>query len=232
MAIKSTGALADIPLFSGIGAATRKTLAARSAIRRIPARSVIFSEAAPAKHLHVLLRGSVEVFSSIRGSEATIDIISPTRSFILAAVICDALLLMSARTHQVSDILFLPSDVFRSAFRHDAVLAVNVAEELGRDFRTVVKHMRDQKLRTGKERLATYLLMLARENVGMNVFALPTTKRVLASLLGVQPASLSRAFAELSALGVSVSGNSIHVHDIAALAEFANTDWVIDNPWC
>lgn len=54
---------------------------------------------------------------------------------------------------------------------------------------------------------------------------------MLASLLGIEPPSLSRALASLGDAGVQIEGDMIRVVDIGALAEVAYSDWVVDDPW-
>ncbi len=221
----------NVPILSDISGSSRRSLTAVSEVRKFPARTLVFSEGVPAKHLHILLEGSVDLFGAVRGREATINVLRPGNAFILAAVVRSALTLMSARTMQASRILFIPADAFRSALREDPALAINVSLELGLNFRSMVKLLRDQKLRSSRERLAAYILRLARENIDKDSFKLPTTKRVLASLLGIEPASLSRTLASLGEAGIRIEGDIVHVEDIGALAEVANSDWVVDDPW-
>lgn len=219
------------PILAGVSGSTRRALLTNAEVRELPPRTLIFPEGVPAKHLHILLEGTVDLFGTVRGRDATINVLQPGSAFILAAVVRSALTLMSARTMQTSQVLYISADAFRSALREDPTLAVNVSLELGLNFRSMVKLLRDQKLRSSRERLAAYILRLARENIGKERFQLPTTKRVLASLLGIEPESLSRTLASLNEAGIRVEGDTIHIEDIAALAEVANSDWVVDDPW-
>jgi len=230
----STALLKDfrnVPVLTGISGSSRRALTAVSEVRKLPSRTVIFAEGVPAKHLHVLLEGTVDLYGTVRGREATMSVLVPGNSFILAAVVRNALTLMSARTMQASRVLYLPADTFRSTLREDPALAINVSLEIGLNFRSMVKLLRDQKLRSSRERLAAYILRLSREHVGTDSFQLPTTKRVLASLLGIEPASLSRILASLNDAGIRIEGDTIYVTDVGALAEVAYSDWVVDEPW-
>lgn len=221
----------NVPILTGISGTSRRALLAASELRKLPPRTLIFPESVTAEHLHILIEGTVDLFGTVRGREATINVLQPGNAFILAAVVRSALTLMSARTMQASRVLFIPADAFRSALREDPALAVNVSLELGLNFRSMVKLLRDQKLRSSRERLAAYILRLSRENQGRDSFKLPTTKRVLASLLGIEPESLSRTLASLSDAGVRVQGNAVHVEDIRALSDVAYSDWIVDDPW-
>lgn len=218
------------PLLVGIDERRRRKLVAASRTQTFPARSVIFTEGAPAKQLHILLDGLVELYAKAGDREATITLVRPGTPFILAAVVKDAVMLMSARAIERSRILLVPSEAFRRALHEDPALALNVSSELGTGWRTMVKHLRDQKLRSAKQRVAAYLIRLAREQSGNREIRLPVKKRVLASLLGVEPESLSRAFTELRSAGVEIVHNHVEVSDLAALEKIAHSNWPLDDP--
>lgn len=94
----------------------------------------------------------------------------------------------------------------------------------------MVRAVKNQKLRSGVERLANHLVMLraSEPGAGANV-VLRHEKRVLASLLGMTPENLSRAFAALRKIGVGVSGAVVTISNINALRALAKPDPLIDN---
>jgi len=220
----------EIALLAGIDDRVRRRLMAESFTRKLKPRTIIFAEGTPAAHLHILMSGAVELFGTSGGREAVIALLEPGDSFIMAAVVKDAVTLMSARTIEESQVLYVPAATFRQAMHVDPVLAVKVAMELGTGFRSMVKNLRDHKLRSAKQRLAAYLVRLARARKGEVEIELPVTKRVLSSLLGVEPESLSRVFLELRTIGVEMKRDQVYIADMAELEKLANSDWVIDNP--
>ena len=58
---------------------------------------------------------------------------------------------------------------------------------------------------------------------------LPQDKRTLASLLGMTPENLSRAFNTLKPYGVVVRGNKISLDDLEALTTLAKPNPLIDD---
>jgi CRP/FNR family transcriptional activator FtrB len=135
---------------------------------------------------------------------------------------------MSARSISETSLLFVPALRFREALHSDTELAVATAEELSGAFRTMVRQVRWQKLRTAKMRLATYLLLLCEPSRGPTRISLTIPKRLLASMLGLEPESLSRSFTSLSEHGVRVAGDIIDIDDPDALRRIASYDCVID----
>jgi len=146
----------------------------------------------------------------------------PLGTFILAATLKDAVYLMSARTLEPSRLLMIPSENVRKVFMEDQAFARAMSEELATRFRELVKLLKTQKLRTGVERLANYLLGQAVEENGQLVVNLTMEKTVLAAFLGMTPENLSRAFATLRLYGVEVNGSEIRItkpKDVQTLAK-------------
>ena len=102
-----------------------------------------------------------------------------------------------------------------------------ITVELSRSYRQAIKALKNQKLRTGAERLANWLLVAA-EAQGADSVMIDIEKRVLASYLGMTPENLSRAFATLGPHGVAPHGARIQLTDRTALQRFAGPDAMID----
>ena len=97
-------------------------------------------------------------------------------------------------------------------------------------YRSLVKDLKNQRLRSGLERLANWILA-HNEKIGCpGRFKLPMEKRALANLLGMRAEHLSRSLAELADLGVRVEGTEVTIVDFGALTEFAKPDPLIDDP--
>ena len=69
------------------------------------------------------------------------------------------------------------------------------------------------------ERVAEFLLSLTDCTSGAASIALPFDKTLIAGRLGMQPESLSRAFARLRSFGVQVVGSEVRIDDVAVLRE-------------
>jgi CRP/FNR family transcriptional activator FtrB len=96
-------------------------------------------------------------------------------------------------------------------------------------FSGVVRASKNQKLRGGVERLANYLLAQRMRQGDVEQITLPCEKRLLSSMLGMTPETLSRAFLALARYGVEVKGPVVTVPRNAALERFARPSCLIDN---
>lgn len=219
----------SLPLFEGVTPEALRELTAGAHVQRFPAGTMLLLEGDPVDFLYVLLEGQVELHGTWNDRETVLAVLQPTSSFILAAVVLEADALMSARTLDRCEILMIPGDALRRAMTLDARFAAVVSRDLAGGFRSMVRAIKNQKLRSGVERLANYLVALhASEATGENV-TLPHEKRVLASLLGMTPENLSRAFAALRPIGVSVNGAIVTISNLNALRALAKPDPLIDN---
>lgn len=218
----------ELSVFRHLSEQTFDRLLAGSFFQRFPAHVVLFVEGEPADFLHIVLDGGVELFSAWRDNETTMQIARPVSTFILAAVIKDAPYLMSARTLEPSSVLMIPSENIRTLISEDAGFGAAMVEELAACFRQVVKAQKNIKLRSGVERLANFLIAL--DHDGGGEVALPFEKKLLASLLGMSPENLSRAFATLKPYGVVVNGADVTLSKRKDLEALARPTALIDDP--
>ena len=218
----------DLDLFTGMESQRFDELMQASFLQRFPSGVQLITEGECCDFLHVVIEGRVELFASSGGRQTTITFVEPVETFITAAAIKDSHYLMSARTLSPSRILMIPAANIRGIFDRDHVFARAVVRELASSYRGLVRTLKDQKLRSGVERLANCLLKLHRQEGGPVSMTLPVEKRVLASLLGMTPENLSRAFAALETHGVEVQGAEIRVTRPEHLEKFAKPDPLID----
>ncbi|SEW31290.1 CRP/FNR family transcriptional regulator, transcriptional activator FtrB [Cognatiyoonia koreensis] len=219
----------ELALFADMELAHFEALMRAAYVQSFPPRVDLITEGDEPDFLHVVMSGSVDLFSSWNGRETSLATVRPVSTFILAATIKNAPYLMSARTLEKSRIVLLPSEDVRAIFDKDGAFARAIVSELSQCYRAVVKNTKNLKLRTSLERLANYLLR-QRDHNKADIFDLTMEKRRLASFLGMTPENLSRAFKSLEPYGVRVQGNRIHVTDADDLIRFARPSSLIDDP--
>lgn len=218
----------DLALFSAMDDEHFEALMRGAYVQNFPPRIDLITEGDAPDFLHIVISGSVDLFSSWNGRETSLATVRPVSTFILAATIKDAPYLMSARTLEKSRIVLLPSEDVRRVFDTDGAFARAIVTELAQCYRSVVKNTKDLKLRTSLERLANYLLR-QRARTGTDAFDLTMEKRRLASFLGMTPENLSRAFKGLEPYSVTVDGTHITINDVDDLVRFAKPSPLIDN---
>ncbi|MCR9215487.1 MAG: cyclic nucleotide-binding domain-containing protein [Proteobacteria bacterium] len=219
----------SIHLFETMNDDRFESLVNAAYLQTFPAQVDLIHEGDPADFLYVVLDGCVELYAQSNGRETTMAMVPPVGTFILAAVLKDAVYLMSARTSQQSRILMIPSQDIRLAFESDPDFAKAIIRELANCYRAVIKEHKSIKLRSTVERLANRLIRYHTDQGSIGSVLLPYDKRTLASLLGMAPENLSRAFNTLKPYGVKVEGATVHLNDLSALETLAKPNSLIDD---
>lgn len=219
-----------LPLFASMEQANFDTLMQAAYLQQFPPQLELIAEGDEADFLHVLIEGRVELYAGTAGRETTLIVHRPVSTFILAAVLRDSVYLMSARTVEKSRLLLIPSSDIWIAFERDAGFARAIVLDLASSFRGVVKALKNQKLRSSVERLANYLIRQDAVAGGAGSFELPIDKKTLASLLGMTPENLSRAFNTLAPYGVEVDGPQVRLTLPEDLRQLAKPNRLIDDP--
>ncbi|MEE2565098.1 helix-turn-helix domain-containing protein [Hyphobacterium marinum] len=217
-------------LFADVEADKFDSLMMAAYAQRFPAHVDLIREGETADFLYIVLEGSVELFSTSHGRETSMAIVAPVSTFILAATIKDAPYLMAARTLEPSKLLLIPSSNVRTVFGDDPAFARAIVTELASCYRSVVKSMKNLKLRTAIERVGNYIIRLHDKSGKADIVELPFGKRNLASILGMTPENLSRAFGALQSHGIMMDGARIEILDRAALEAISKPNPLIDDP--
>src|ERR1700722_4281903 len=180
--------------------------------------------------LHVLLDGQVALSSTAAdGTTALIEVLHPIDHFVLASVLSRLPHLMTARAVTRARLLAIDAAGLLDLVEHEAQLANTLLRSVSREFRTMVRQVRDLKLRTAAQRLGCYLLARVKDGEATKAdFRLPFDKGLLAARLGCRQENLSRAFAALRACGVETHGSRVILHDIAQLKALAVPDDLSD----
>jgi CRP/FNR family transcriptional activator FtrB len=219
----------ELHLFAGMAGENFEALVEAAFLQRFPAHVQLIREGEPADFLHVVIEGMVALTASSASKEATLGIVRPVSTFILAAVITDKPYLKAARTLEPSLILMLPAEKVREIFAQDVTFARAVVDELSMRYRDVVRELRNQTLRNSLERLAAWIVRREAIDGGEGLVTIPYDKRTLASRLGMTPENLSRNFQLLTEHGAHVDGRDITITDRARLVALARPDPLTDS---
>jgi CRP/FNR family transcriptional activator FtrB len=219
----------EISLFAGMTDEHFDEVLQTAYLKTFPARVQLIEEGAPADFLYVIVEGTVEMYSKLNDRETTMLVLRPSSTFILAAVLKDAVYLMSARTLDSTRVLMIPAKNVREVMEIDPAFARAMVTELAKGYRSVIRAFKEQKLRSGLERLANYLIRMNAQMSGRGQVELSEDKRTLAALLGLTPEYLSRAFKKLGEYGVEVNGSKIRLTNLRVLKRLAKPTPLIDN---
>lgn len=200
-------------------------LARHARCERFPAGAVLFRPGDAAERFYVVAAGHVALFLGEPGDLASIaTIVGPGETVGEACVCGQHAYRVGAQTFGGSELIVIPGSLLceRLAARPATVLAM--LSEMSMRLRHHLRQITDLKMKTTAQRLAGYLVGLTEAEAGPAQVRLPYEKKLLASHLGMQPETLSRAQMKLQALGVRYqkTANAFLVRDIAHLRAFAS----------
>jgi CRP/FNR family transcriptional activator FtrB len=240
-------ALAKIPLFADLPIVKLDELEDKSFVQQQPADAILFEQGDSARFLYVILSGRVALVGSSSAStpdedpqeghveddagcgahdrEAIIEIFGPNEVVTMAAIVLNLPYLMSARVLEAARIALIPADIIRELMQSDASFARATTVMLAKHWRLLSRQLKDQKLRSGTQRLGAYLLTLTEGRMnGPADIALPLDRRTMASWLGMSVENLSRSLAQLKPIGVTANGRAAHISEIARVRSFCLED--------
>lgn len=224
--------LRALGLFADMAEAGFETLIRNAILKSATPGTELVRQADPAEFLHVVVEGRVEMWAASAGRETTLTILEPGGCFLLAAVLRARPCLMAARALTRARVLMIPAPAVRAAFAKDHAFALAVVTELSGAYRFMVRELKNQKLRSGPERLANWLIgalnTQKHNDEGSAIVQLGFEKRVLAAWLGMTPENLSRALAALAPYGVAVAGRMLTVSRPEELRRLAQPDPLLD----
>ncbi len=218
--------ISTVPLFEGLDAPLRARIEAIADVISAEAGTVLACQGGMADALYVLLQGQVALSSTAAdGTTALVEVLHPVDHFVLAAVLTRLPYLMTARAVTRCRLLAIDAAGLLDLVAEQAPLANALLRSVSREFRTMVRQVRDLKLRTAAQRLGCYLLARVQDGEAVSAeFRLPFDKGLLAARLGCRQENLSRAFAALRAYGVETHGARVILHDIPRLKALAVPD--------
>lgn len=211
----------SLRLFREVSEQNFAELARYAGRKRLAPYTTLIVEGEHCRFLHLVLEGTIELFSRRGRREASIGVVQPTDAFFIASSIYDLPCPASVRTTEPSLVFRIPAGAARTVFERDPGFARSVLAEVTRSFRRMTMELKAQRLSTSIERLANWLLVQEESHGRNGGFRLPYDKRTLAAHLGMNPENLSRNFALLSGHGVEVHGRDLVVSDLDKLAAFA-----------
>lgn len=215
-------ALRRLPLFAGVPKDVVDRLLHRSRLQHFGGGSVLFREGQPADSLYVAIDSHLCLKAGDgRGQSHVIEFVRPGEPVILAAVVLGRPFLMTAEIVRATDVLIVPADEIRRSATASIALSQSLNASIALQWRGLIGQIKSLKMQTGPQRLAAFLTSLVESRSDEATVELPCERQALATWLGMVPATASRAFKELSRLGVEGRGRTLKIRSVRRLNEFA-----------
>ncbi|MGP9810279.1 Crp/Fnr family transcriptional regulator [Rhodopseudomonas sp. NSM] len=226
MASKLTGGdlqiIMRIAVFRGLKAETVAHMIAPATVVSVRTREPIVQQDEPATAFFIVIDGWVKLFrSNLAGDEAVIEIMTKGGSFAEAAALTGSRYLATAEAVNEARVARIPADHLVRCIRHNPDISIPIIASICQHMHYLVQRVEQLKALSGVQRLAEFLASLALQEQGSCALVLPYDKTLIAGELGLTPESLSRAFAKLRSVGVTVDASQVAVRDVSRLRKLA-----------
>lgn len=222
--IKTRAFLANLPMFSELGAAELDRIAAATVPLHYEKGRTIVQVGDPCTGFHVVVYGQVKLaFTSPQGVEKVLEIIRPGQTFGEALMFLDKPYIVYAQALADSMLLHVAKHAVFEELGPNPFGRRMIAG-IARRLHGLVRDVEAYTLRSGQERIIGYLLAELPEGLssGEAEVRLTPGKSVLASRLNMTPEHFSRILHDLAAAGlIEVNGRAIRVLDVARLRQGA-----------
>ena len=209
-------------LFSNLEETTLHVFMENASVRKVTHGEVIFVQGDSADDFYLVIDGWIKLYRlTPAGEEAIVAVFTRGQTFAEAAAFTGREFPVSAEAVTDAQLLRIPADAMMRQIRQDVEVAFSMLASTSMHLHNLVQQIEQLKAHTGAQRVAEFLVSLCETAAGPCTVGLPYDKALIAGRLGMKPESLSRAFARLRDLGVTVQQNSVDISDVAHLREYA-----------
>jgi len=206
------------PLFSALEPEEFETLFRQCRGAMYRKNEMIFHAGDAADCFYIIARGTVRLFRlDANGDDVPVNIFQAPQSFAEAAVFREADYPVSAQALEETRLIRLAARPIVARIRSEPAFALGALESMSRHLKQLVDEIALLRTPTARQKVAKFLLKLSPDRNGGSRFDLPYSKLVIAERLGMKPETLSRAFADLRAVGVSVKRQTVTISNLANL---------------
>lgn len=195
-----------------------KAVVARAEVVAVKQGEAFTRQGRPAEDVICVATGALKLtVAASGGREVVVDILESGSSFAEALLFREGPYPVSIIALKPSKVVAIPKSVIETELRaHPEAIPVILSEAYSHSHR-LIRQVEHLKASTGLQRVADFLLTLAERHDTAVRFEIPYEKQTIASMLGIQPETLSRSFRRLSEHGVRIHGPFVEIRDRAAL---------------
>lgn len=207
-------------LFADLSPDARVQLGASAQTRHLTKGDHLFRCGQVAGHVFLLVSGAVRLYRETpEGKVAGLHIVMPGQLLGETELLEDSChYSASAEIMEPARALMFPRAVFRLAMSAHPVLMLNLLQLSARQVQQMRRDREQLLTLKASQRLGCFLMHLCAErDYAPERFPLPYTKSVLASGLGMEPETFSRALGQLKDMGVHLKGREVEMSDMEAI---------------
>lgn len=211
-------------LFRDLERALLAQIAARAAWIELAAGAPLFAKNESGSRFFLVKTGAVKLFLlSEEGQEHVVELIGREHLFAEAVMFMGGRYPLHAAALEATRLIAFDANFFLGLLRGNPDLCLTLLAAMSRRMHALVTEIDRLTLQTGVQRFAQYLLAQPAQKSGKaRTIRLPAPKQAIASLLGIQPETLSRILSRLRDDGlIRISNDTIVVLKPGALSQIS-----------
>ncbi len=216
-------ALASCQLFKSLEWQTLKMLSENSKLTCFDRGQMIYHSGEPELGLYMVTSGQVKLsILASNGSERVIDVVAPGGTFGEDGLFSSKQSKLNAEMLVKGEVIEIPRKCIMSSIQICPKLAATMLSHMGTKLCRLVGELENCCLRSARQRVIDYLLMLANRQAScisarLSIL-LPASKGVTASLLDITPETFSRELNRLNSMGlIQVDRKTIKILDLPGM---------------
>lgn len=214
-----------IAVFRGLKPETVEHVIQPATAVMMKAHDTLFRQGDPATAFFIVIDGWLKLYRiTPSGEEAVIHTLTKGDSFAEAVAFTGNRYPATAEAVSETRVARIPADHIVRCIRESPDIALAMIASTSQHLHLLVQQVEQLKAQSGAQRVAEFLVSLAPVEHGSCVIALPYDKVLIAARLGLKPESLSRTFAKLRSIGVTVHASHVAVNDVARLRQLADDE--------
>lgn len=214
-----------VAVFRGLKPETVQHIIAPATAVMLRPHELIMRQDDLATAFFIVIDGWIKIYRSTQsGEETVIDMMTAGDSFAEAVTFTGDRYIATAEAVNTARVGRIPADHLIRCIRDSPDIALAMIASISQRMHYLVQQVEQLKAQSGVQRVAEFLASLSLAEQGHCALALPYDKILIASRLGLTPESLSRAFAKLRGVGVSINASQVNVKDIVELRRIAADD--------
>ncbi len=214
-----------IAVFRGLKPETVEHIISPATAAMLRPHETLFRQGDPATAFFIVIDGWVKLYRiTPAGEETVIHILTKGDSFAEAVAFTGSQYPATAEAISEARIVRIPADHIVRAIRESPDIALAMVASTSQHLHHLVQQVEQLKAQSGVQRVAEFLASLAPTQQGACEISLPYDKVLIAARLGLKPESLSRAFAKLRSIGVTVHASHVAIDDIGKLRQLASDE--------
>ncbi|MBK9081269.1 MAG: Crp/Fnr family transcriptional regulator [Rhizobiales bacterium] len=200
-----------------------QSMLAEAAAEALAPGETLFREREPSHYLYVVVAGWMKLTRARPdGGALVIDMASRGQTLAETAAFAGRPYPATAQAATAARVARFDAHALRARLAARPGLALALLDASAEALDDLMRRIEELRAGASPQRVARFLASLAPLREGAAQVALPYEKTLIAAGLGMQPESLSRAFAQLRAFGVRVKGGEALIDDLAALRAYAS----------